>query len=556
MDAATHDPGTTRHSGDRPRILVELQPCFDGFAGIPQETRLLYAMLAGTPAVEVGGWVNTYLGSRRPFTVSRPASKARPKKAAAAASRARFQQARALVAVDWLVSEGKTSRSASARLEKGGLRQWWAEFRYLAGWRDPGELLPIDSREFADLLWVHLFEKSLPPDAMAKVLGTPFFVSSVGRKVAEHFARWKGREQPIKTGGWDFFLCQKGCAYRLPSGTRPVVRYHDAIPVFLPHTIVDQRSHLKSHYHALRASVRSGAHFVCVSEPVRQDLLRLAPEAAEEVSIIPDIVSSEYWPADASGPMIAEIAGLRECSLSAPTDSAGAANRAVALQAISEGCRYLLAVGTLEPRKNIALLLRAFEAALRQEPATKLILVANPGWRFKDELQAIGKLVRLGRVIHLWRVPTEELRVLYSNAQAVVCASRSEGFDLAGEEAMLCGATVLASDIPVHRWVYGDHATYFNPYDREALARCLIETLATRRDLDRVREVREAGRRHVRQYTDAAVQPQWERLFERLMTQRGNATQPARSQSAPGTIGPGGTLAPATMAAGRGGPDE
>ncbi len=129
-----------------------------------------------------------------------------------------------------------------------------------------------------------------------------------------------------------------------------------------------------------------------------------------------------------------------------------------------------MAVSTLEPRKNYLLLFRAFELARRMtnEPI-QLLIAANPGWRSKSELAELKLLVGEG-AYHVAGVPIAELRIMYSMAHCVIAPSRAEGFDLSGVEGMACGAPLIASDIPVHRWVYGDAPEYFDPYDEHALA--------------------------------------------------------------------------------------
>jgi len=71
---------------------------------------------------------------------------------------------------------------------------------------------------------------------------------------------------------------------RVAPNTQMVVRYHDAIPLLLPHTIADRSYHQSSHYQALDRNVRDGAWFACVSDSTRRDLVSIYP-AAEERSV-------------------------------------------------------------------------------------------------------------------------------------------------------------------------------------------------------------------------------------------------------------------------------
>jgi glycosyltransferase involved in cell wall biosynthesis len=504
-------------AGSRPRVLVELLPCFEGYAGIPQETRLVYALLARSPALELGGLLNTYKGCRQSIGADRPAAtRQSPRKRAAAASRARYRQARALIALQRSLEEPKARSPLWRDLRKGGLRGRFARLAQTLGLGDRGELLEIDAGDFADALWMQLFAKTLPAEAAHDVLATRFLASSVSWAAAAGLCRRRRQAQPLDTRGWDFFLCQKGCPYRLAPETRPVIRCHDAIPVFYPHTIADQTMHLRTYYDSLRAGVRGGAYFACVSEPVRADLLRLAPEAEERSCVIPDIVSPAFAPAPRPMERVEEIMDLRACpeSLVMPRPDA----RRAALRKPPKG--YLLAVSTLEPRKNYAALLQAFEEANREAGPFQLVLVANLGWRYEGVIEEIKKLVRAGSVRHLVGVPLPELRVLYANAHAVVCPSRSEGFDLAGVEAMLCGTPVLASDIPVHRWVYGDAARYFHAYDADSLARTLVEAMRSPAAEGTLAALRARGLKHGRQFLPDAVGPKWEALFDRLMAEK------------------------------------
>ena len=126
---------------------------------------------------------------------------------------------------------------------------------------------------------------------------------------------------------------------------------------------------------------------------------------------------------------------------------------------------YLLAVGTREPRKNLAALVAAHRAA-RPEGVLPLVLVGPPGW---------GEEVAAGDGVHLLPyLPATELRSLVAGATALVFPSRYEGFGLPALEALAAGTPVLANDIPVLREVLGDCGRFVDADDRDALAAALV----------------------------------------------------------------------------------
>lgn len=105
---------------------------------------------------------------------------------------------------------------------------------------------------------------------------------------------------------------------------------------------------------------------------------------------------------------------------------------------------YFLAVGTIEPRKNISTILNAFDVAVRQGFQGLLALVGRYGWGEPPAMESPW--------LHwLGYVDEADLPALYRNAGALLAPSIYEGFDLPPVEAMACGTPVIASDIPVHR---------------------------------------------------------------------------------------------------------
>jgi glycosyltransferase involved in cell wall biosynthesis len=153
--------------------------------------------------------------------------------------------------------------------------------------------------------------------------------------------------------------------------------------------------------------------------------------------------------------------------------------------------RYVLAVGTIEPRKNLRVLLEAMGRLGERAPGVVLALVGRQGW---------GELVpgAAERTRPLGRVSDEELAALYCGATGFVSPSLYEGFGLPLVEAMACGTPCLASDIPVYREVCGAACLYADPHDPEAFAAAIVRLVEEPELRERYRE---AGRRRAAELT-------------------------------------------------------
>jgi glycosyltransferase involved in cell wall biosynthesis len=126
--------------------------------------------------------------------------------------------------------------------------------------------------------------------------------------------------------------------------------------------------------------------------------------------------------------------------------------------------RYVLHVGTVEPRKNVPTLLAAWRLLrLRGADPPPLVLCGGFGWRAEEARREIGVAETEGWLVHLGYVSTEELAALYRGAEMVVLPSFYEGFGLPAVEALQAGVPLLASDLPVLREVAGDAALYAPP---------------------------------------------------------------------------------------------
>jgi glycosyltransferase involved in cell wall biosynthesis len=131
--------------------------------------------------------------------------------------------------------------------------------------------------------------------------------------------------------------------------------------------------------------------------------------------------------------------------------------------------RYFLAIGSLDPRKNISALIRAYvDGGVHARTGIGLVLAGGKFSSFSED-RGLASLLAQPGVRHLGYVPDDDLPALYSGCQAFVMPSVYEGFGIPIIEALACGAPVLCSDIPVFREVGGSRVRYFSPYAPDSL---------------------------------------------------------------------------------------
>ena len=482
-----------------PSLIMDLRPCYEGFSGIPQEARLLFAMFSGLRLRRFGG-----LASGLHYT-------SRRRKPRTPFERT-LEQTKVLIAQD------------TRRVNWGfGIEQLVPNFirRRLVKphllltemFRRERLDLRLDPVVFEDFLWMKLFDNTLPPRDRHILQRAEYYATELGHEYARSMSMLpKPFQRRVDTAGWDLFFAASVSPYRVAPGTSMMIRYYDALPLLSPHTVGEPWLHALGHARMLQRNIEAGASFYCDSEPVRDDLLRLFPQAERRVHTIPVTVAREYFPQSCTPQVLRHILTRRR----SPDTGGSRAELPAKLP------KLFMAVSTLEPRKNYIKLFRGFEIArnMTAEPI-QLLVVANPGWRSDAELRELRALVREG-AIHLARVPTAELRMLYSMSHCVVCPSRAEGFDYSGVEGMSCGTPVIASDIPVHRWVYGNAAAYFDAYDETQLGGMIARFAELPRQSGHLALLRERGLRQAELYSAEAIAPRWEAAIQQ------QALQPAR----------------------------
>ena len=208
-----------------------------------------------------------------------------------------------------------------------------------------------------------------------------------------------------------------------------VVTVHDLTPVLFPET---HRLKVRvSILPFLEASLDRARRVVADSRATAADLRRHFPECARRLEVVYPGVDPIFTPADDQ-----RVAAIRR-DLGCPGG-------------------YVFSAGTLEPRKNLGVLLDAWEALRREDAATPPLLLAGPyGWHSRALVRRLRALEPLG-LRHLGHVDRPRLVELFQAARVFILPSLYEGFGLPAAEAMACGVPTIASNSSSLPEVVGD----------------------------------------------------------------------------------------------------
>ena len=232
--------------------------------------------------------------------------------------------------------------------------------------------------------------------------------------------------------------------------TRAVFTLHDLIFQF------DPGSHKSLNIAFLRTMMprflRAADAVIAVSECSQRDAVRIYRLPPDKIRVIYEGVDPRFKPIDDP----ARLAAVRR------------------KHALPD--RFILHVGTIEPRKNLPLLFEALPALNMAD--CPLIVAGKTGWLTDPIFARLDELGLRDRVRFIGYVPDEELPALISAATALVMPSRYEGFGLPVLEAMACGTPVIASNTSSLPEVGGEAALYAPPDDVRAWANLLNQVLA------------------------------------------------------------------------------
>jgi glycosyltransferase involved in cell wall biosynthesis len=226
-------------------------------------------------------------------------------------------------------------------------------------------------------------------------------------------------------------------------------------------------------------ALRAADHIIAVSQATARDLVEQCSVSSHRISVIyPGI--DEAFTASVDESTVEDL--RRSYQLAQP---------------------FILAVGTIEPRKNYERLIEAFaQATRRQGGPPQLVFAGRRGWLYDGILEAASRAQVAGRVRFLGYVPDNQLPALYRAAAALVMPSLYEGFGIPIVEAMACGTPVICSTAGALPEVADNAALFVDPLDVEGLRDALLLVFT---DTARRRELIERGLSRSHGFTWAAA---------------------------------------------------
>jgi glycosyltransferase involved in cell wall biosynthesis len=225
-----------------------------------------------------------------------------------------------------------------------------------------------------------------------------------------------------------------------------VVTIHDLSPFLFPQTF--RRVNRVYTRWAIKVACRNARHLIAVSEFTKQEIVRWLHVPPERITVTYNGVDERFAP-----PSAADIAAFRQRT------------------GLPE--RFILFIGTLEPRKNLPNLLEAY-ARIANDTDAPLIIGGGKGWLY-DEIFAKAEQLNLGNKIRFAGfIDDADLPLWYAAATVFTLPSLYEGFGIPLIEAMACGTPVVTSSSSSLPEVVGDAGLIVSPTDPDQLAEALL----------------------------------------------------------------------------------
>ncbi len=234
-------------------------------------------------------------------------------------------------------------------------------------------------------------------------------------------------------------------------GKRHVITVHDLSFIHFPEYFTAAS---RNYYNGqIAASVRRADHILAVSEATKRDLIDVLDVPAEMITVQLHGVDQQFKPLTPS-------------------------NSVNTIQSLGLPQSYFLFVGTLEPRKNLVGLARAYrDLKLELADAPKLVIVGRPGWHFEQLMSDLSAVGIDKDLLIKHDVEDCQLPALYNHAIALITPSFYEGFGMPALEAMACGTIPIVSRVASLPEIVGDVGLLIDPHEISTISAALKRSL-------------------------------------------------------------------------------
>lgn len=245
--------------------------------------------------------------------------------------------------------------------------------------------------------------------------------------------------------------------YRIPQFKKaPVIAtLHDAIMLKHPEWCNPRLRSIKNFW--LKHSIKYADHIIAISNTMVPDLIEYWGIDANKISVVYNGIN-DWW--------------FKKLS----TDE-----KNVVLNKFNlNEKKFLLSVGTLQPRKNFIRLIKAYQALPHDmQKEFKLVLIGKNGWQTNELVHEINELTKTNSVLWLQYIADDDLRALYQSAKLFLFPSLSEGFGFPILEAFASQTPVLTSDLTSLPEVAGNGAYFVDPYSIDEITNGIITLLTS-----------------------------------------------------------------------------
>lgn len=408
-------------------ILIDLRPCHQSYSGIPHDTRMLFKILSGIENVKITGHIVS-------SNLATGGFKFNNRKESPVIQTSKFITK---------LEMNKENFLQKTLVINNIVKSFINTIIYK-------EKLFTISNIFNDYIWKTYFDTTMAINDIS-IDKINFVSSSMPYQCALIYNSILKGLSSLDTSSYDYYIGQPPFAFKISKKTKLILRWHDSIPITHVHTISNKSTHNSVFIKSLNLN-KNDALFVCNSYTTEEKLHNLYPALKDRTAVA-------YCCVEKNNTNIKYV----EIDKIINKYSRGL---------FSKYIPYILAVGTFEPRKNYEILINAwYDYILQNKIDLQLVIVGNEGWEYGKMEKETKILERTNKLFHrLKNVRKTDLEYIYEKSSVLIVASFEEGFSYSGVEAMIHKTPVIASDIQVHREIYGDNAEYFSPYDSNELS--------------------------------------------------------------------------------------